>query len=52
MQLGKAPSRWKSVWVIPIAYTVVAGVEALFAGSVVGLMSVFPPSLWAISCGF
>lgn len=39
MQLGGDRSKWKYLGIIPVAYAVVAGVEALFAGSVVGLMS-------------
>lgn len=29
---------WKFVWAIPVAYVIVAGIEAVLAGSVVGLM--------------
>lgn len=29
---------WKIMWVVPIVYMVVGGVEAVMAGSVVGLM--------------
>lgn len=32
------PEYWRYLWTIPVVYTVVAGVEALFAGSFVGLM--------------
>jgi hypothetical protein len=38
MQLGKAKSAWKYVWIIPVVYATVAGIEALLAGSIVGLM--------------
>jgi hypothetical protein len=38
MQLGKGKSAWKYVWIIPIVYASVAGIEALLAGSFVGLM--------------
>jgi hypothetical protein len=40
MQIGKSRSNWKYLWVVPIIYTLIAGFEALFAGSFVGLMSV------------
>ncbi|KAI9826351.1 MAG: hypothetical protein M1832_000268 [Thelocarpon impressellum] len=51
---------WKFVWVIPVTYAVVAGVEAVIAGSVVGLilgaiysagyfrMSTWIPFIWAV----
>ncbi|KAI9815521.1 MAG: hypothetical protein M1827_002655 [Pycnora praestabilis] len=29
---------WKIIWVVPILYAVVAGIEGVLAGSVVGLM--------------
>ena len=29
---------WKFIWVIPVVYIIVAGIEAVLAGSVVGLM--------------
>jgi hypothetical protein len=35
---GKRKSSWKYLWLVPIAYFSVAGIEALVAGSVVGLM--------------
>jgi len=38
MQLGKGKHAWQYVWIIPLVYSVVAGVEALMAGSIVGLM--------------
>lgn len=38
MQLGKGKSAWKYVWFIPLVYVLIAGVEALLAGSFVGLM--------------
>lgn len=38
MQVGKRRSNWKFLWMVPIFYLVVAGLEALFAGSIVGLM--------------
>ena len=40
MQLGKGKRAWQYVWIIPLVYTLIAGVEALLAGSIVGLMSV------------
>lgn len=36
MQVGKPRSRWKYLVAVPIVSVVVAGVEALVAGSVVG----------------
>jgi hypothetical protein len=38
MQFGKGKSAWKYVWIIPLVYFAVAGLEALLAGSFVGLM--------------
>jgi Putative transmembrane protein 170 len=38
MQLGKGPAGWKYIWIIPLAYAAVAGIEALLAGSIVGIM--------------
>lgn len=38
MQLGKGKAAWRYVWLIPIIYALVAGIEALLAGSFVGLM--------------
>lgn len=38
MQLGKGKKAWKYVWTFPIVYTAIASVEALIAGSIVGLM--------------
>ncbi|KIH90590.1 integral membrane protein [Sporothrix brasiliensis 5110] len=32
------PEYWRYLWTIPVTYTVVAGIEALFAGSFVGLI--------------
>ncbi|CAK7217756.1 hypothetical protein SCUCBS95973_003252 [Sporothrix curviconia] len=32
------PEYWRYLWTIPVVYTVVAGLEALFAGSFVGLI--------------
>ncbi len=40
MQLARDRSKWKYLFTIPVAYSILAGVEALFAGSVVGLMCV------------
>jgi hypothetical protein len=44
MQVGKGKqgliSNWKYLWLVPIGYVVVAGVEALVAGSIVGVMYV------------
>jgi hypothetical protein len=38
MQVGKKRSNWKFLWMVPVVYLIVAGLEALFAGSIVGLM--------------
>jgi hypothetical protein len=38
MQVGKGKRAWQNVWIIPLIYALVAGVEALLAGSFVGLM--------------
>ncbi|KAK3943060.1 hypothetical protein QBC46DRAFT_54707 [Diplogelasinospora grovesii] len=58
MQVGKKKSNWKFLWLVPIVYAIVAGVEALFAGSIVGLivgasytsgrftMSTWVPFIW------
>jgi hypothetical protein len=40
MQLGKGKQAFRWVWIIPITYAVIAGIEALMAGSFVGLMFV------------
>jgi hypothetical protein len=52
MQVGKTRSNWKYIWIVPIIYALVAGFEALFAGSVVGLMSVLLPvtAPWTTRC--
>jgi hypothetical protein len=38
MQVGKTRSNWKYMWVVPIVYGLVAGFQAMFAGTFVGLM--------------
>jgi hypothetical protein len=38
MQVGKGKKSFQWVWIVPIAYAVIAGIEALLAGSFVGLM--------------
>jgi hypothetical protein len=38
MQLGKGKKAWQYVWMIPLTFALVAGLEALMAGSFVGLM--------------
>jgi len=40
MQLGKGKQAFRWVWIIPITYALIAGIEALMAGSFVGLMFV------------
>lgn len=60
MQLGKGKNAWQYVWIIPLVYSLIAGVEALLAGSFVGLilgavynagyfrMSTWIPLIWAL----
>lgn len=60
MQLGKGKAAWKYVWLIPLVYAVVAGIEALIAGSLLGLilgavysagyfhMSTWIPLIWSL----
>ena len=38
MQLKRGTPAWKYVWIIPVVYALIAGIEALLAGSFVGLM--------------
>lgn len=38
VQIGKRRTNWKYLWTIPIIYSVIAGLEALVAGSVTGAM--------------
>jgi len=38
MQLGKGKKAWQYAWAIPLIYSLLAGIEALMAGSFVGLM--------------
>ena len=35
---GGKVKKYKMLWIVPVVYAVVAGVEAVLAGSVVGLM--------------
>lgn len=35
---GWKMSSWKYLWAVPVVYLVTAGLEAVFAGTVVGLM--------------
>lgn len=39
---------WKIAWVVPVVFALVGGLEAMLAGSVIGLMSVLSnlPLLW------
>lgn len=48
VQIGKKRTNWKYLWTVPITYSVIAGFEALVAGSVTGAMSV--GSLQRIIC--
>ncbi|KAL2201417.1 hypothetical protein P885DRAFT_65665 [Corynascus similis CBS 632.67] len=38
MQGGKRMSSWKYLWVVPVVYALIAGAEALIAGTLVGLI--------------
>jgi hypothetical protein len=38
MQIGRGKRAWRWVWAIPLAYAAIAVIEALMAGSFVGLM--------------
>ena len=38
MQLSKGKRALKYMWIIPVVYALIAGIEALLAGSFVGLM--------------
>ena len=38
MQVGKGRSAWKFIWAVPLVYALIAGLEAAFAGSIVGLV--------------
>lgn len=54
------PRPWKMIWLMPVVYTAVGGIEAMLAGSVVGLilsavyhagffsMSTWIPFVWAL----
>ncbi|THV49693.1 hypothetical protein BGAL_0183g00110 [Botrytis galanthina] len=60
MQLGKGKNAWQYAWIIPLVYALIAGIEALLAGSLVGLilgaiynagyfqMSTWIPFIWAL----
>ena len=37
---GWTKASWKYIWVVPVSYLVVAGVEAFIAGSLVGVLLV------------
>ncbi|AEO57576.1 hypothetical protein MYCTH_2303885 [Thermothelomyces thermophilus ATCC 42464] len=38
MQGGKRMSSWKYLWLVPLVYALIAGAEALIAGTLVGLI--------------
>ncbi|KAL1844657.1 hypothetical protein VTK73DRAFT_2079 [Phialemonium thermophilum] len=38
MQIGKRRANWRYLWMVPLLYLAMAGVEALLAGSIVGLI--------------
>ena len=48
MQLGKNKKAWKYVWIIPLVYALLAGIEGLMAGSFVGLLLVALSTFWAL----
>jgi|SRR5688572_246438 hypothetical protein len=37
---GWTKSSWKYIWIVPVSYLLIAGVEAVISGSIVGVMSV------------
>lgn len=43
---------YKRMWVVPVVYVLVSGFEALLAGSLVGLMFVYPPPQKRAMCYF
>lgn len=43
---GWKKSSWSYIWAVPVVYLVVAGLEALLAGSVVGLVYGSPGLFW------
>ncbi|CAG8955011.1 hypothetical protein HYFRA_00007022 [Hymenoscyphus fraxineus] len=59
MQIGKTKHAWKYVWIIPLFYGLLSGIEAVLAGSITGLilgavynagyfkMSTWLPFVWA-----
>jgi hypothetical protein len=51
MQLGKGKRAWQYAWIIPLTYVLVAGIEALLSGSIVGLMSAVPSPSKAMAWG-
>lgn len=40
--MAMQPHNWRLVWITPVAYLLIGGLEALLAGSVVGLLHVSP----------
>lgn len=38
-------SSWKYLWAVPIVYLVIAGVEAVLSGSIIGVVYATPPRL-------
>ncbi|KAK8048659.1 hypothetical protein PG994_010389 [Apiospora phragmitis] len=45
MQIGKRRTTWKYMWTVPVIYALIAGIEALFTGTVTGVVSVAPSSI-------
>ena len=40
---GWKKSSWRYLWALPVIYLIVAGLQAVMAGSIVGLVLVSPP---------
>lgn len=51
VQIGKHKPAWKYLWAVPAMYAIVAGLEALFAGSIVGVLSVYQTPWLRLSNG-
>ncbi|KAI2639769.1 hypothetical protein GGS26DRAFT_541552 [Hypomontagnella submonticulosa] len=45
MQIGKPRLIWKYLLAVPLVYALVAGAEALFTGSIVGLVYAVSPNI-------
>ncbi|KAK8114082.1 hypothetical protein PG999_006151, partial [Apiospora kogelbergensis] len=38
MQVGKRRTTWKYMWTVPVLYAFIAGIEALFTGTITGIV--------------